>query len=184
MWPPTVISFKALAATLKMGGYASAAIYFSASRSAAERRGYALDELMIRSVRDYTRSCFRGLSGPTRARSLPLDQLHLLPGSRSAWVPAGPINPRACIIVGSWWLCREVELSNFRAKLVEHSGSGSTHRASLHLPASKTDQLALGIARTLCCLCCSSPSTLRAQRPVHALIDQLLFLRTASWKIC
>ena len=39
MWPPTVVSWKALAATLKMGKYAPVATYFSAYRTAAERQG-------------------------------------------------------------------------------------------------------------------------------------------------
>ena len=49
MWPPTPASWKALAATKKLGRYASAAVYFSTSRTAAERLGYVMEDFAIRS---------------------------------------------------------------------------------------------------------------------------------------
>ena len=178
MWPPTPVSFKALAATLKLGQYSSAATYFSAYRTAAERQGFLLDELAIRSIKDYTRSCLRGLGGPVRPRPLPFDRLCELPGDRSAWVAGGPVNPKALICIGAWWLCREIELANARASMVEFSGTGRGLIASLHLPASKSDQLALGIARSLRCTCSPSPSSLdRANCPVHMMVDHILFLQ-------
>ena len=61
LWPPTPVAWKALAATLKMGRYSSASIYFSTYRTTAERMGYALDELSVRSIKDYTRSCLKGV---------------------------------------------------------------------------------------------------------------------------
>ena len=61
MWPPTAASWKALAAMLRAGQYSSAAVYLSAYRVACERRGFALDDLAVRSIRDYTRSCLRGV---------------------------------------------------------------------------------------------------------------------------
>ena len=176
LWPPTPVSWKALAATLKMGGYSSAAIYFSTYRTTAERMGYVLDDFAVRSIKDYTRSCLRGLGGPVRARPLPLDRLAELPPSRDAWVSGGPINPRAAISIGAWWLCREIELANARAFLVEFAGTGQRLVASLHLPASKSDQLALGVARSLQC-CCSSGAHGRAGCPVHLLVDHLLYLQ-------
>ena len=102
MWPPTPTSFKALAATLKMGRYASAPIYLAVYRVEAERRGFALDVLAARSIKDYTRSCLRGLGEPSRPRPLPFEQLPSLPGSRVPWSSGGPVNPRAAVLVGSW----------------------------------------------------------------------------------
>ena len=178
LWPPTPVAWKALAATLKMGRYSSASIYFSTYRTTAERMGYALDELSVRSIKDYTRSCLRGLGEPSRPRPLPFELLPSLPGGRAAWVASGPVNPRAMVLTGSWWLCREIELANQRAALVEFSGSGSSLRAALHLPASKTDQLAAGLSRSLCCCCPLRPSGRdRAGCPVHCLVDHLLYLQ-------
>ena len=90
----------------------------------------------------------------------------------------GSVNPRAAIFIGCWWLCREIELAKLRAKLVEFRGSGRNLAVSLYLPASKTDQLALGTARTLRCLCPENPTPLdRASCPVHVLVDHVLFLQ-------
>ena len=183
MWPPTAASWKALAATLKAGRYASAALYFSAYRVAAERRGYVLDDLCIRSIKDYTRSCLRGIGEPCRPRALPFHQLGRLPAGRAAWVSGGPINPKAAIVTGSWWLCREIELSTLRAALVEFNLVVRPPTASLHLPASKTDQLAAGTARTLTCTCSSRPAD-RASCPVHVLVDHVLYLRVAFPSAC
>ena len=161
-----------------MGRYASAPVYFSTYKAMAERRGYVLDDLAVRSIRDYSRSCLRGLGAPARARPLPLDRLPSLPPGRVSWVSGGPVNPRAALMVGAWWLCREIELSNMRAMLVEFAGSGSSLVATLHLPASKSDQLALGSARSLRCLCPPDPSHHdRALCPVHTLAEHLLFLQ-------
>ena len=87
------------------------------------------------------------------------------------------MNPRAAMLVGAWWLCREIELSNLRSQLAEFSGEGDPLVATLHLPASKSDQLALGTARSLRCTC--PPGATSSQRmscPVHVLAEHLLFL--------
>ena len=102
MWPPTPASWKALAATLKVGRYAAAAVYFSTYRTAAERLGYVMDEFAIRSVKDYTRSCLRGLGAPARPRALPFESLIELPRSRDPWASNGPVNPRVAIVTRAW----------------------------------------------------------------------------------
>ena len=72
LWPPTPVAFKALAATLKNGPVRFRAYLLLPYRSAAERRGYVLDELAGRSIKDYSRSCLRGLGD-----LLVLDLFHL-----------------------------------------------------------------------------------------------------------
>ena len=49
--------------------------------------------------------CERGLGGPARPRPIPMELLPQLPASRSAWNAGGPINPRAAISAGCWFLC-------------------------------------------------------------------------------
>ena len=115
LFPPTIASFKAIAATLKMGGYRSSQVYLAVYRVEAERRGYCLSPLLTRSLKDWKRSCSRGLGGPVRPRPLPLESLGSLPAAREPWSEEGPVNPRASVIMGSWWLCRELELSSSRA---------------------------------------------------------------------
>ena len=174
LFPPTTASFKAIAATLKMGNYKSAQVYLTVYRVEAERRGFAVTSLLARSLKDWKRSCSRGLGGPVRPRPLPLDALGSLPAARDSWVEAGPINPRAAVLTGAWWLCRELELSTSRARLVELCAP-SSDKPSIrwHLPASKNDTDAIGAARSLSC-CCTKLG--RSGCPVHCMWDHLCFL--------
>ena len=182
-WPPTLTTWKALASTLKKGGYSSAHLYLSAYRTESERRGYTLSAPLIRNVVDFTRSCLRGVGAPSRPKALPLELLHRLPRDREPWVSQGPVNPRAAILCGSWWLCRELELSSQRARLLEfelvevEGGGRKRWKASLHLPASKTDLVAAGVCRTLLCSCSSSSSLISPACVVHVLLDHVLHLR-------
>ena len=52
-FPPTLASFKAVAATLKAGGYRSAEVYLCVYRREAERRGYPVDGLLAKNVEDF-----------------------------------------------------------------------------------------------------------------------------------
>ena len=136
--------------------------------------GYVLPQDFARRVMDLGRSAVRGLGGPVRARPLPLDRLHLLPGDREPWVTGGPLNPRGALASGTWFLLREQELASTRACLVEFFGS-PPDRVRWHLPASKTDYEALGVGRTHSCRC--SPSTSPYACPVHLLLDHLWYLQ-------
>ena len=175
-WPPTPTTWKALASTLKHCGYSSAHVYLSTYRSECERRGFSLNATLLRSVADYNRSCLRGLGAPARPSALPLLRLCELPLQLEPLVQDGPMNTRAAMMVGAWWLCREVELSTARARLVvfERLGSGKL-KATLHLPASKTDLRAEGVSRSLLCSC--SPSSSPSSCVVHVLLQHVGVLR-------
>ena len=182
-FPPTLASFKAVAACLKAGGYRSAEVYLCVYRREAERRGYPIDGLLAKSVEDFKRSCMRGLGGSVRPRPLPLLDLGRLPAGREAWFDDGPVNPRAAVLCGSWWLCREIELSTARARMVEIRHGHGLPTATWHLPVSKSDPQALGLARTLQCSCSRLG---RAGCPVHGLWDHLGFLQArfgARWGV-
>ena len=62
-FPPTPTTWKALAATLKQGGYRSAAVYLSCYKLECERRGFPGDFGTDRLIKDYTRSCSKGFGG-------------------------------------------------------------------------------------------------------------------------
>ena len=138
---------------------------------------------LVRNVADFSRSCLRGIGAPARPKPLPFELLHHLPVGRDPWVPHGPVNPRAAILCGSWWLCRELELSSQRARLLEfelvkmEDSGRKMWKASLHLPASKTDLVAAGVSRSLLCSCSSSSSSPSSSCVVHALLDHVLHLR-------
>ena len=179
LFPPTVATVKALAASLKAGGYRSANVYLHVYRRECERRGYEIGSLLRGDLKDYRRSCERGLGGSVRPRALPLECFGSLPADRSAWIADGPVNPKAAIICGAWWMCREVELATARARLVEIRWEVEPPLATWHLPTSKADPKALGMARTLKCNCMEFG---RARCPVHVMWDHLAYLRTQFTK--
>ena len=175
-YPPSIGKVHWLGATLKAGGYRSAAGYLSLYRSSCARAGHGFGPELAVAMRDAARSCSRGLGGPLRASPLPLEQLHALRGDRSPWVAGGPCSPRNAIVAGTWWLLREIELATVPAHLVEVTWKADrTPLVSLTLPASKTDQAARGAARCHRCRCESVGSAYGC--PAHAVLDQMAFLQ-------
>ena len=89
----------------------------------------------------------------------------------------GPIGPMITIIVGSWFLAREVELATSRACLVRITEASADRPATVSwsLPASKSDLRADGVERIHKCAC-SGPAS---GCPVCAMRNHLAFLRRA-----
>ena len=73
---------------------------------------------MHRLLKDIVRSCERGQGAPRQALPLPMDRYADLPGGREPWSPGGPTSPRNAVVVGTWFLCREIELSCLRASFL------------------------------------------------------------------
>jgi len=78
------------------------------------------------------------------------------------------------MVIGSWWMLREIEASNLRASLVQVFPS-TVPVVSITLPASKNDSAAAGATRTHACVCRGAPGP---GCPAHAAWDQLLVLRS------
>jgi len=174
--PLTTEKVYKLAASIKAGGYRSAASLLSQYRVDAERAGYTCAGPLARAFTDAARSCRRGLGPSTKALALPFERLADLPPSPKPWVMGGPIGSRNALVVGAWWMMRETELAGVRAALAVVSQT-SPPTAEITLPASKSDVQALGATRSHGCTC--SPPNFRADCPVHALWDQLLLLQQA-----
>ena len=175
-FPPSPQKVLALGAVLKAGGYRSAETYLQAYRTAADRAECPFGGPEVRALRDATRSCKRGLGGPVRALPLPFERLgeDVLPNSEAPWSSKGPLGPKNAVILGAWFLMREAELSGARACNIQVVLRGAAPPlVQWSLPASKSDQAALGVARTHGC-CCSSVPLRRC--PVHSAWDQLLIL--------
>ena len=176
-FPPTLDKVYALGASLKRGAYRTPASYLSDYKGEAERRGYPWDAVLQRGVRDSIRSCMRGLGPPVQAQPLPLRDLSGLPAVSTPWTDRGPANPRNAMVIGSWLMLREMELSTLRAASVAVRGSAfvcGSVVVSLTLPVSKTDQQAFGTTRSHRCRC-TGPAL--PDCPAHAVLDQLLWLR-------
>ena len=82
-FPPTLETIQALGATLKRGGYRSAASYLWLYKVESQRRGFFWSDVFQRGLKDSIRSCERGIGPPTRAQALPFALLGQLPGSSS-----------------------------------------------------------------------------------------------------
>jgi len=173
-YPATAQKLKALGASLKAGRYRSFSSILSQWKVDGERRGECWSPALLRLQTDVARSCARGLGPSRQALPLPFDRLGSLPADPRPWVPGGPIGPRNCIIVGAWWMARELELATIRARLAVICPRAPP-TATIHLPASKTDAAALGVARSHACVCFGSA---QPNCPTHALWDQQLLLRT------
>ena len=182
MWghPPFPISVDkvfCLGASLKRGQYRSAGAYLSTYKIEAERHGFEITAQILRAIKDSERSATRGLGGPTKARALPLSRLRELPVGSSPWARGGPVGPRNLLVVGSWFLLREVEASTARASSIRvlPRDQAGRPRVTFTLPASKNDQSAAGASRTHGCSCRDGAPD--AGCPAHAAWDQLIVLR-------
>ena len=89
----------------------------------------------------------------------------------------GPACPRNAILVGAWWLMREMELATVRAPHVAFSGAWDRSGCGvrLTLPASKNDQAAFGTSRAHRCRC---QEEMAVDCPVHAVLSQWFWLRS------
>ena len=151
--PLTVRTVRRLGAGLKAGGYRSAPAYLSVVRQAAERAGQVLTPDVELALKDARRACLRGVGPAHRVEGLPLARLHELPDDPAPWAIGGPRAPKRAIILGSWWLTREIELANARAAHVQFAGDPIDLIAAWALPVSKADQEARGRERRHGCTC-------------------------------
>ena len=171
-FPPSRETVVALGAALKAGSYASAENYLLLYRGRCLDENCPYGAALQRLHHDVVRSCQRGAGAPIKALGLPLLRLFELDASGDApWVAGGPVGPACAIIAGAWFMAREVELATTRASLVSlELNSEGEAVVKWHLPASKTDAEARGVARAHGC-CCSAASP--ASCPFHAVKTQL-----------
>ena len=94
----------------------------------------------------------QALRGPVRqSRSLQLGRLGMLAIVDTQWPKEGPLEPLATLVLGTWFLLREIELA--AAKLCDLTVDVAASQVSLRIPASKTDTAGLGSTRTHRCIC-------------------------------
>ena len=74
----------------------------------------------------------------------------------SLWARRALGTPQPSTLIGAWFLAREVELPCARAALVPVK-DGVRPSVTLYLPATENDLTALGVARSLFCICQAGP---------------------------
>ena len=143
-------------------GYQSTDQYLGAAKQVMLEQHGDLPEAFALHLRRVSRAAARGRGTSKQASELPLDRLAdiscvLQPASED-----GPCFPWRFVVIGCWWLLREIEAANLTLKCVEANEA----TAQLFLPANKTDSAAEGATRSLAafaaavqqayvlCMCC------------------------------
>ena len=110
---------------------------------------------LTRAVQAARRACKRGMGPARHSAPLPFARLvdpvlHIAINAQP-WAPGGPLYPLRTLVLGSWWLCREIEISNTLVEDIELDKYAG--RATWNLSASKADPSALGASRSHFCSC-------------------------------
>ena len=151
-FPLTVDKLYAVGAMLKHGGYRSARNVFSRAKDFHIELNYEWTDSLQRVLRRVCRSICRGIGPARQPAALPLDEVAASSTLGVApLVERGPVNPRAVVIAGSFFLTREIEASLARRG---HITFDTTRLCvTWNLPCSKTDPSALGKQRSWGCVC-------------------------------
>lgn len=159
--PLTVESMEKVSCLFKLGAYKSYKNYLSRIKELHQESGYVWSHALQSSARRCTRSVLRGLGGPVRSEAFDLDRVvAFLKHSNIDIAEDGPESPLHAVVVGTYFLLRELELSAIDMEDVTFTNDTVT----LNLPVSKVDWQAKGCRRTWSCIC-----NLGHHCPVHLL---------------
>ena len=176
-YPLTVDMLYKLAAILRGAGYRSAFSYVSRAVQEHRARDHPIGPAMTLALQRIERACLRGAGPPKQGEPFQFERFVELPEGDEPWVPFGYIGPKRAMIVGAWWMNREIELSNLWVQHVQVTFSSDGRlQAALRLPASKRDPQALGEERLHGCIC--HGSSLHQLCPAHAVQAQVEMLRS------
>ena len=140
-WPAAV---RAVAAQMKKKGYRSWANYLSRAKREHIQAGGVWDQVLDYTAKECTRSVTRGLGPPRQSAPLDIKAVAAVHLSVAPLCEGGPMNPKALIILGSFFLAREIEISLALCRNV-HILVGPV--VCWVLPASKTDPAANTVTR-------------------------------------
>ena len=150
--PITEASLERVACLFKIGGYKSFKNYLSRIKEHHVDSGFVWTQSLQNMARRCTRSVLRGLGGPTRSEAFDLESVvnYLLVMENNVEVAQdGPGSPLTAIVVGTFFMLRELELSAIDVGDVVFTENTIT----LSLPVSKVDWQAKGCRRTWNCIC-------------------------------
>ena len=160
---PTAGMVFAVVAVLRQAGYRSASSVAEQAVLTARLNNQPVGAAVSIALRDARRAATRGLGPPRQSAPIPVDRLFKLTDHQTPLHPLGPLWPRSALVVGAWWVTREVELANIAQQDVTVSRTEAS--VSILLSASKTDPTALGEVRTHRCACGSVPNAPAVFRP-------------------
>ena len=147
-------------ASFRFGGYRSSAQYFSRARKEHIRvTGMPAPAAVELAIRDAIRSIERGMGANAAKDAFRLDALDFDFTSKGASFSLA----HGMVVLGSWFLCREIELANLRVKHMAVDTAGK--QVTLTLASSKTDTVGSLVHRKHSCYCSVVPENIC---PYHA----------------
>ena len=153
-WPLTVTLVHSLGASFKRGRYQSCSLYFGAAIAHQLRTlGLPVGEEIRFAVKDTVRAIKRGL-GPSQLKdSFDFEALKALVDPAAELRAFDPEDLGAMLdmtIIGTWWMLREIEISNARLRHLYLEGGDLVH---LLVPISKADTRGSLTVRSYLCVC-------------------------------
>ena len=148
-YPLDHYKLKLAAGLLKSGQYRSAGQCLYTVKKAHIEQGFDWKPDLDVLLGDLRRSCARGLGGTRQAAPLPMGAMSTTQRFCSTEWPRG----WEAIVVGSWWLLREVELASLRKEDIRFTEGQGCGGAELTVRASKADTEAAGCTRAHACTC-------------------------------
>ena len=135
-------------ASFRFGGYRSSAQYFSRARKEHIRvTGMPAPAAVELAIRDAIRSIDQGMGANAAKDAFRLDALDFDFTSKGASFSLA----HGMVVLGSWFLCREIELANLRVK---HMAVDTVAKqVTLTLASSKTDTVGSLVHRKHSCYC-------------------------------
>ena len=127
-FPPTVESVRELGASLKHGGYRSAASYLWLYKVESQRRGHAWVDPLQRALKDCIRSCERGLGPPFEPRHSPSGSSGFCRARCSHGCRAAPSRPETPWLSGRGGCCGSWNWPPFAPRTPKSRGIGGPGR--------------------------------------------------------
>ena len=181
--PLTTEKIKCLASMFKAGDYSSFENY--ASRAKSEHISRFLEHQvpwsleLSEEIRSAKRSVLRGVGGPRQSMPVDVDRIKALGNVELPTGEGGPIGPVDFIVVGAFFMTREIEISCAgRCHVFEDEDN---LEVTWSLPVSKCDPRAIGTTRTWGCVCSGDMSQ---ACPYHSMRSQLARVDCLALRLC
>ena len=174
-FPTSPVAVEAVAAQMKNDKYRSFANYLSRAKTEHIRSGGVWDQLLELTGKACSHSVNRGIGPAKQSAAYSILEVAALAVVPAPLVNDGPVNPQHLMLLGGFFLTREIELSCALANHMRVNWRDEKPFVAWKLPATKTDPQAASTTREWGCLCGETGKTV-ALCPAHVAIDHLKLL--------
>ena len=145
--PMTREKVATIGGALKAANFKATNSYLVRYKRAHVEAGHPVSDELLLVLRSAKRAAARGAGATKKATVFDVERVASSPDVRAPAVVGGPGHPRRFVVIGTWWLLREIEASLIRINQVTFAADGVT--ASLDFPVSKTDPDGRGFVRSM-----------------------------------